>query len=95
MLEILDQRSSVSLQSRKQALFLVGVMIGRGAIEIFHDGASGGASIVVATMLRQVTLQPAERRELALDAAMAGNEHCQRIIESGRDRARVGCDGHR
>ena len=82
--EVLDHWSGVRLQSRKQAFFLVGMMVGRGAVKIFDDGAGGGARFVVATVLRKVALEPAERRELALDAAVARDEHPERIVESGR-----------
>jgi hypothetical protein len=59
-------------------------MIRRGPVEIFHDGTGGGTRVVVATVLRQVALEPFERCELALDAAVAGDEHPERIVESGR-----------
>jgi len=75
-------------------LFLVRVVVGRGAVEILEDGAGGGARIVVAAMLRQVALQPAERDELALDAPVAGDQHPERIVESRRERVGERIGGH-
>ena len=81
-------------QAREHALFLVGVMVGRGAIEVLEDGPGGGARIVVAAMLGQVALQAAERGELALDAPVARDQHPERIVEAGRQRVRERVRGH-
>ncbi len=82
-------------QAREHALFLVRVMIGRGAIEVLEDGPGSGARIVVAAMLGQVALQAAERGELALDAPVARDQHPERIVEAGRQRVRERVRGHR
>ena len=63
-------------------------MVGRRVVEVLEDRAGGGARVVVAAMLRKMALQPREGRELALDAAMAREEHAERIVEAGRQRVR-------
>ena len=86
-LEIVAELAGVNAghraQARKYALLFVRVVIRRGAIEILEDRSGGGTRVVVAAVLRQMALQPRERRHLALDAPVAGDEHAERIVESG------------
>ena len=59
-------------------------MVGGRRVEVPENAARGGAGIDVAAVLRQVPLQPFERGELALDAAVARCEHAERVVEARR-----------
>ncbi len=71
-------------QTREDALLLVGVMIGCGVVEVLEDRTGGGAGVVVAAVRKNVVRKARERGQLALDAAVAREEHPERIVEAGR-----------
>ena len=71
----LDLPRRDSDEPRKEARLLIGVMVGRGGVEIVEDRARRSPRVGVAAMLGQMALQPVERRELPLDAAVAGRQH--------------------
>jgi hypothetical protein len=65
----------------EDAPLLVGVVVGRGGIEVLQDGARRRAGVLVAAVLGQVALQARQRGELPLDAAVTGGQQRQRIVE--------------
>jgi hypothetical protein len=70
-------------EPRDQALFLVLVVVDGRGVEVAQDRARRGARIGIAAVLGQVALEPRERGELLADAAVAGDEHRERLVVGG------------
>ncbi|HSW82105.1 MAG TPA: hypothetical protein VLH12_01430 [Usitatibacter sp.] len=89
--ELLAQRIEASLfgargyalfEEREEILFLVVVVAFRRLHEVAQDGLGGEARLRIDAIPHEMLVQALERVELPLDAAMAGEQHLERIVES-------------
>src|ERR1051326_8476316 len=75
-------------QERKEVLVLVAMVLHAGGVEVAHHEARRFTRLGVAAVPRDVLCEAFERCELGVDAAVAGLEHLERLVEAWRERAR-------
>ena len=80
-------------QGREQVLFLVGMVVDRGLIEVAHHCLGRLLCLRVDPLVGHMRHQAAQRVALALDAVVAGGQHLQRCLEAGAG-AEVSGQGH-
>ena len=73
-------------QQGKEILFLVGMVVASGRVEVTHYPTCRLLRLPVGTVLRQVVAQFGQGLQLVLDATMAGFENVQRLVETWGDR---------
>lgn len=77
-------------QRREEVVFFVGMVVGRGSLEIAQHGGCCAAGVSVHTVRGQVRHQPTQRCALPLDAVVAGGQHLERHFKSAAGRTVAG-----